>query len=167
VARRLIGDGARRNRDGTARFAIAYRTAHVGDGKRAARFRRGADSFSVELFDGSGQVLFGPKHSSGAPYLWDAPPDYARLPLVAIDGAQLFAELAKALKPLGYTLAGTVHYGNADALERDAAARAADPLWRALVAHAAVLFEQRDGRAAIRCRSRPSTPAARASARAR
>ena len=39
VARRLIGDGARRNRDGTARFAIAYRTARVGDGKRAARFQ--------------------------------------------------------------------------------------------------------------------------------
>ena len=55
------------------------------------------------------------------------------LPVVTIDGPALFAELAKALKPLGYALAGTVAYGNADALERDAAKRADDPLWQALV----------------------------------
>ena len=163
VARRLIGDGARRNRDGTARFAIAYRTARVGDGKRAARFKRGADSFSVELFDGSGQVLFGPKHSTGAPYLWDVPPDYARLPMVKIDGPRLFAELTQALKPLGFTLAGTVHYGNADALERDGGKRAADPLWQALRRGTPYLFRS-NATAAPRsaARLRLSTQAPRA-----
>ncbi|MBK8742575.1 MAG: DUF3987 domain-containing protein [Betaproteobacteria bacterium] len=151
VAARLLGRGARRSREGTARFALVYRTAAIGDGKRVACFKRGDDSFGVELFSGSGQVLFGPRHSSGAPYLWDSPPDYAGLPLVAVDGEALFGELAKALAPLGYTLAGTAHFDGTDALDRDASKRGADPLWQALVARRLVLFEQRDGRAAVRC----------------
>ena len=48
----------------------------------------------------------------------DSPPDHAALPVVT-DGPALFAELAQGAKPLGYAFAGMVHYGNADALERD------------------------------------------------
>ncbi len=150
VAARLIGGGATRTRNGTSRFVTVYRTAAVGDGKRVAQFQRGTDTFGVELFHGSGQIVFGPRHASGVPYVWREAPDYDALPVVAIDAERLFAELAKALKPLGYTLAGTVHCG-ADAIERDPDKREADPLWHALVAQRLVLFEQRSGRAAIRC----------------
>ena len=55
-----------------------YRTAAIGDGKRARRVSSGVRTRLASSFDGSGQVLFGPKHESGAAYLWIRRPTMRR-----------------------------------------------------------------------------------------